>query len=124
MLQLQEKKERRSISIHDKLQEILEAAGIKDFDELRDFERETYFKMLEVAQSGNITLDDVKKSVKRMREGIEFALATEDLSKSKDLYLKARLKNYILLESVFERPERAKEVLEQYKKGIKSGKEV
>jgi hypothetical protein len=101
----------------DKVQEILEKAGIKDFDDLKDYEKDTYFKLLEIAESGKITLDDIKSSIKRMREGLEFTLASEDLSKNKDIFLKARLKNYILLESVFDRPERAKEMLDQYKKG-------
>lgn len=100
----------------EQVDEVLAAAGIKDFDELRDFEKETYFKMLEVAQSGKVTLEDIRKSIKKMREGLEFALATEDLSLRKDLFLKARLKNYILLESVFDRPERASEILNQYKR--------
>lgn len=100
----------------DRIQEILESAGIKDFDELRDFEKDTYFKMLEVAESGKITLDYVIKAVKAMREKLEFTLATEDLSRRKDLFLKARLKNYILLESIFDKPERAREMLDQYGK--------
>lgn len=104
--------------MQEKLEEILEKAGIKSFDDLKDFEKETYFKMLEIAEKGQITLEDVKKHIKNMREGVEFSLATEDLSKNKSLFLKARLKNYILLESLFERPERAKEMLDQYGKGV------
>lgn len=103
----------------EKVDEILKTAGIKDFDDLSDNERVTYFKMLEVAESGKVTLEHIKKSIKSMREGVEFTLATEDLSERKDLFLKARLKCYILLESVFERPERAKEMLEQYNRAAK-----
>lgn len=105
----------------DEVNQILEKAGIKDFDELRDFEKETYFKMLEIAEAGKLTLEEIQKSIKKMREGVTFALAVEDLLPEKDLYLKARLKNYILLEAVFDRPERAREMLAQYgKKGVKS----
>lgn len=104
----------------DPVQEVLEAAGIKDFDELRDFEKADYFRLLEISEAGKITLEDVKASIKRMREGLEFALATEDLSERKDLFLKARLKCYILLESVFDKPERARQILEQYKRLAKA----
>lgn len=106
--------------MEDKIQEVLHNAGIKDFDGLRDIEKETYFKMLQVAESGKITLEDVKKSVRKMREAVEMALATEDLPEKKDIFLKARLKNYLLLESVFDRPERARDVLEQYNKVVQS----
>jgi len=100
----------------DKVQEILEKAGIKDFDELTEAERESYFHMLEVAESGKITLDEFKKNVKKMRESVEYVLAVDELSPNRDLFLKARLKCYILMEAFFERPERAKEMLEQFGK--------
>src|SRR5437868_2806059 len=96
-----------------KVQEVLTAAGIKDFDELTDVERESYFKMLEIAESGKITLEDYKVHIKRMRESVEFSLAVDNLLPNQDLFLKARLKTYIIMESFFERPERAKEMLEQ-----------
>jgi hypothetical protein len=103
----------------DKIQEILERAGAKDFDDLNDIEKETYFQMLEIAESGKITLEEFKKSVKRMRESVEYTLASEDLPKNKDLFLKARLKCYIIFEAFFEKPERAREMLEQYGKSTK-----
>lgn len=106
--------------MNDKIQELLEAAGIKDFDELRDFEKPIYFKWLEIAQTGQITIEDIKRGIKKMREGIEYSLAIEDLSKSKDIFLKARLKNYILIEAILERPERAKDILDSYGKMIRN----
>jgi len=96
------------------IQKYLESLGIKDFDDLRSDEKESYFKLLDLVEKSKITLDDIKKHIHAMRMGVEFSLATEKLNKSEDLYLKARLKNYILLESLFERPERAKEMLIQY----------
>lgn len=100
----------------DPVQEVLEAAGIKDFDELTSVEKESYFKMLEIAESSEITLEDFKTTVKRMRESVSLALAVEELPPAKDLFLKARLKCYILFEAFFDKPERAKEILGQYKK--------
>lgn len=106
--------------MEEKIQDILASAGVKDFDELTSIEKETYFKMLEVAESGKITLEDFQKNIKRMRESVEFILAVEDLNPAKDLFLKARLKCYILMESFFEKPERASEILEQYGKLAKN----
>lgn len=100
--------------MEEELKKILERSGIKDFDSLTDVERETYFKMLEVAESGKITLEDWQKNVKKMRESVDYSLATDDLSPVKDLFLKARLRCYLLMEAFFEKPERAKEMLQQY----------
>lgn len=93
----------------------LQDLGIRDYDELTSVEKETYHKMLEIAQSSQISLEDYKLNVKTMRESVEAALATEKLNKLQDLFLKARLKNYLLLETFFDRPERAKKLLETYK---------
>ena len=98
----------------DDINKWLQSLGIRDFDDLRQDEKESYFKLLDLAEKSKITLDDVKKHIHQMRMSVEFALASEKLAKNEDLFLKARLKNYILLESLFERPERAKETLQQY----------
>jgi hypothetical protein len=100
----------------DFVEELLKSRGIKDFDELLPDERESYFRMLEIAESGKITLEDVKKHITAAREAVELALATETLTKSQDIYLKARLKCYLFLDNVFNRPERARYMLEQYGK--------
>lgn len=93
----------------------LQELGIKDYDELTSVEKETYHKMLEIAESAKITLEDYKVYIKTMRESVSSALATEKLTKLEDLFMKARLKNYLLQESFFDRPERAKKLLEQYR---------
>ena len=90
-----------------------------DYDDLRPDEQETYRKMLDVVQTSKVTLEDYKKYISTMRQSVEFALANDSLNKNQDLFLKARLKNYILMESFFDRPDRAKEMLEQYKKTTK-----
>lgn len=99
--------------------EIMQAMGIKDYDDLTEVERETYHKMLDIAQSAQLSLDDYKSHINAMKQSVEFALSTEKLRKEEDLFLKARLKNYILLEAFFDRPERARKMLDQYKKRIK-----
>lgn len=101
------------------LEEWLNSLGIKDFDELHEDEKKEYLKWLNLAEKSQISLDDIKKHVKEMRMSVEFSLATHKLSKNNDLFLKARLKNYILLENLFERPQRAKDMLEQYQQYTK-----
>ena len=72
--------------------------------------------MLKMAEASKVTLDDVKTHISQMRISVEFSLATDKLSKERDNRLKARLQNYILLENLFSRPERAKQMLDQYTK--------
>jgi hypothetical protein len=120
--------------MENKINEWLKSLGIRDFDDLRDNqdpilnEKKTYFELLDIAEKGKITLEEVKKHVHQMRMSVEFALVDEpQLIHSKILpflkrtnprmlMLQARLKNYILFENLFDRPERAKEMLDQYMK--------
>ena len=97
----------------------LQELGIKDYDDLTAVEKETYHKMLEIQQSAAITLDDFRSHVKTMRQSVESALAVEKMPKMRDIYLKARLKNYLLFEAFFERPERAKKLLDTYRNRAK-----
>ena len=99
--------------------DILESFGIKNYDELNPVERETFHKMLETVERAQISLEDVKIHIRTIRQAVENELATHNLSKEQDLYLKARLKNYILLEALLDSPERARKALDQYIKSKK-----
>jgi hypothetical protein len=112
----------------DDIQKYLESLGIRDFDDLQPDEKETYFKLLDIAEKGKVTLEDFKTHIKQMRLSVELAITDEPqfiFSKifpfirrknPKFIQLQARLKNYIFFESLFDRPERAKQMLDQYTK--------
>lgn len=112
----------------DKAEDFLHSLGIKDFDELNAVEREEYTKILEVVQTSQVTLEDYQKHVRLMRQSLEMSIVDEPeyihsallpflkRTNPKLLQLKARLKNYLLLEAFFDRPERAKDMLDMYKK--------
>lgn len=114
--------------MEDRINTWLQNLGIRDFDDLRADEKETYFKLLELAEKSKITLEDFKKHVRQMRMSVEMALVDEEKfifskifpffkRKNPRFYiLQARLKNYILFENLFDRPERAREILDQYTK--------
>ena len=105
--------------ISEKLDDWLHSLGIKDFDALMPDEKTEYLKWLNLAEKSQVTLEDIKKHIKAMREAVEYALATHKLGKDKDKFLKARLKNYLLMENLFDRPQRAKDMLEQYQQYTK-----
>jgi hypothetical protein len=104
----------------------LKTLGIKDFDDLIEDEKKEYFKLLDIAEKSKVTLEDFRSHVKQMRISVEYAITEEPqfvFSKPfpflrrknpKFIQLQARLKNYILFEALFDRPERAKEMLQQY----------
>ena len=102
-----------------------------DFDKLNILERDSYLKALEQVASSQITLDDFKRHISAMRQAVERALVDEpDYIYSSPLpflkrqnpkvaELKARLKNYLIFEGFFDRPDQAKAQLDMFKKRLK-----
>lgn len=117
------------------LDKLLEERGLT-FDQLQGEERTMYFRWMEQLSVKELTIDDVKTYVSGLRKIIEKELATSDLTaygifgflftwrKNKDLFLKARLKNIMLLEDMLVGPEQAKKSLEEYIKSLPKGKGV
>lgn len=100
--------------------DILEALGIKDVDELSEDERVEYTKMLDLQQRQSLTLEDFRSHIRLMKQQVEMEVCSPGLDKEKQIHLLARLKNYVLLEAFFEGPERAKKALDQYVRNFKT----
>ena len=103
------------------LDELLEKRGLK-YEELSEDERVTYSALYEAVKKSTLTLESLKASIGRMREAVESSLVDEAeyiwiwimrKPNPKNVYLKARLKNYILLEALLSAPEKAKAMIEQ-----------
>lgn len=94
---------------------------IEDYDDLTPEEQETYRTMLDIVETTAVTLEDVKKHVTSMRQAVEHELANHERLDRQDIYLKARLRNYLLMEAVFEKPQKARQMLQniQMQKKIK-----
>lgn len=113
------------------MEDILNQQGEIDFEKLNPGEREEYMKAVELVSSSQITLADFHKHITKMREAVERAIIEEpDFIYSlpfpflkrhnpKIVELRARLKNYLIFEGFFERPETAKAQLDLYKKRLK-----
>jgi hypothetical protein len=89
------------------------------YEDLNASEKETLQTWLEELASKEITLDDVKKYIREMITGVEMELSECDINQKKDIFLKGRLKNYLLLLAFLESPEKAKQALEKQLKNIK-----
>jgi hypothetical protein len=77
---------------------------------------------LNAIQSGTITTEKIKEYISAMRDSVEQALIDEPefnyififkVPNRKQILLKARLKNYMLIEAYLSGPERAKKALEK-----------
>lgn len=89
------------------------------YEDLNSAEQETLKGWLEELASREITLDDVKNYIHEMITGVETELSEYDLNWKKDIFLKSRLRNYLLLLAFLESPEKAKQALEKQIKNIK-----
>ena len=103
------------------IDQALEKYNLK-YEELNSTEKETLNVWLQAIQQGQLTLEKVKGYIASMKDAVEQELTKESKFLSfwtflfnfrKDCALKARLRNYMLLEAFLSTPERAKEQLDR-----------
>lgn len=89
-------------------EEVLKEFGI-DYEDLNAAERETFqSKYFDLKK---ISVGDIKTYISRIKNALILQLCDTEGSDIKDGILKARLKNYVLLEMFLLTPERAEEAL-------------
>jgi uncharacterized coiled-coil protein SlyX len=94
------------------LLELLENRGIK-YETLTTAEKDTLQEWSKALTSKELTLIDVKDHIRALIEAVERELATYNLKKDQDLFLKARLKNYLMISDFLTGPDKAKKYIEQ-----------
>jgi len=99
------------------LDKILEKAGLK-YEDLRPVEKETLNTWMEALQKGQLSVERIREYITAMREAVEQELTKSNLGSKEDLFLKARLRNYMLLEGFLSTPERAKQQIENVVSGM------
>ena len=67
---------------------------------------------MDALQKGQVSIEKVREYIGSMKEAVEQELTKFDLDTNQDLFLKARLRNYMLLDAYLSTPERAKEQIE------------
>lgn len=101
--------------------QILEKLGIK-YEELNDVERETLNSWVQSIDSNQITIEKIREYIELMKAGVETQLIDEPefnyififkVPNRKQILLKARLRNYLLLEQFLLTPEKAKQNIER-----------
>lgn len=91
-------------------------AKLGGFDKLEPEEVKTYTEHLEILQGKSISVEDTKVFVRKMILNIERALVDTKEKSPESVGLKARLKNFLVLEAFLLSPEKAREALEQFYK--------
>ena len=96
------------------LDELLASFGSDlKYDDLKPIEKETLYKMYQEANQNKLSVEAIGQHITAMKYAVEEELTKISITADEDKYLKARLKNYILLEAIIMSQERAKRVLEE-----------
>jgi len=99
------------------IDELLKKIGLK-YEDLTAMERETLNTWMESLNKNELTLLKVKEYIEVMRDSVEHELTGSDHNTKQDMFLKARLRNYMLLESFLSTPEKAKKALDGALSGL------
>lgn len=82
-------------------------------EDLTTAEKETLRQWTEALSQKTLTLEAVKDYVRALIESVERELANYNLNKTQDLFLKARLKNYLMISDFLSGPDKARKYIEQ-----------
>lgn len=104
------------------IDEILQKLGLK-YEDLSPVERETLNTWINALQQGQISTENIRQYIQQMRDGVENELTKMGNNSKQDIFLKARLRNYMLLEAFLTTPEKAKAQLDRALAGIVSSRQ-
>jgi len=93
------------------LDTLLKDSGLK-YEDLNVSEKETLNTWMETLEKNVMSLEKVRGYITSMKEAVEQELTKSNLKSKQDTFLKARLRNYMLLEAFMSTPERAKQQVE------------
>lgn len=92
--------------------QLLKQRNIK-YENLTTAEKETLENWEKALKATQVTPEKIRDYIGAMIAGVENELAAYDLPKEKDLLLKARLRNYLLLRAFLTGPEKARKAMEE-----------
>ena len=100
------------------IDELLKKYGLK-YEELTPDERTTFHTMLDAIEGKTLSIEKIKDFITSMKYAVEQEIVKVGNDNKQDTFLKARLKNYMLLEAFLTSPEKAKKALEQSLQGFR-----
>ena len=108
------------------IDEILTKFNLK-YEDLNSSEKETFHSMLDTISKVKLSPERLKDYIEAMKFSVETELANEPeykqvfifrLRNDKNVFLKARLRNYMLLDAFLVSPKKAEEALDRALAGI------
>ena len=103
------------------MDKILERLGLK-YDDLTVAEKETLNSWTQTLDSNQLTVLAVKDFVTSLKYSVEQELSETSHNTKQDLFLKARLRNLMLLEAFLSTPQKAKQAIDRAIAGIVSNR--
>lgn len=101
------------------MDEFLKSLGYQlKYEELSKIERDTLHAWIDKMRKTTLQVEDIVGYVRAMRDSVENELTKTTNTKEEDYLLKARLRNYMLLEGFLSTPERAKKALSKALEGV------
>lgn len=100
------------------IDEILQRFNLK-YDDLTAAERETIESWAAAFNQNQLTVEHIKAYIASMRDSVEQELTQVGHNNKQDIFLKARLRNYLLLEAFLDTPAKAQKALDRMLAGIK-----
>ncbi len=99
------------------IDEILKKFNVK-YEDLSIGERETLTSWMKSLSSNELTIDKLRQYIQSMKESVENELTVTTNNSIQDAFLKARLRNYLLIEGFLQSPEKARKAIERMISGI------
>lgn len=90
-----------------------------NYEDLNPLEKETLNQWYLSLEKSELTLPKVKEYLENLIKAVENELAAYDLPKNQDLFLKARLKNYLMLSDFLTAPDKARKYIEESLNNLK-----
>jgi len=89
------------------------------YEDLTPVEKESFHKMLADIQQTALSVEKIRDYIRAMRDGVEDELTKHNLDSKQDIFLKARLRNYRLLDAFLTVPEKARKQFQEALKNVK-----
>jgi hypothetical protein len=93
------------------LDEILKRVGLK-YEDLTSLEKNTLDTWMESLEKSQLTIEKIKEYISSMKDAVEQELSKSTLDTKQDIFLKARMRNYMLLDGFLTSPSKAKQQIE------------
>ena len=100
------------------IEKLLKKRGINDLNDLTDEEKAIYDEWEKVLSLSSLTLKDLEKFLNEQVPRLTKELIEPDISDKKNIYLKARIADFMAILAVIQKPKIAKKELENYIKSL------